>query len=47
MLLAFPQHLCREMGETGDDNDEQYGDDDDADDSGGNDDCQSVYSLQL
>ena len=45
MLLAFPQHLCREMGETGDDNDEQYVDDDDDDDV--NDDCPSVYSLQL
>ena len=45
MLLAFPQHLCREMGETGDDNNEQYVDDDDDDDV--NDDCQSVYSLQL
>ena len=43
MLLAFPQHLCREMGETGDDNDEQYVDDG----FGGNDDCLSVYSLQL
>ena len=36
MLLAFPQHICRQMGEAGDDYEQDDGDDD-GDDDGGDD----------